>query len=120
MLAAMESHGTPDAPLPDLPPGKDGSRTKRAKNAPLPETALQSGSLDTLRLLFEMISVFCLLMPIKPTLKQETQLFGIKRRDQVIERPTRRVARIPARDNRSPFNTNHDSRAECRRGEGEL
>lgn len=38
MLAAMESRGTPDAPLPDLPPRKDGSRIKRAKNTPLPET----------------------------------------------------------------------------------
>jgi transposase len=41
MLAAMESRGTPDAPLPDLPPRKDGSRTKRAKNTPLPETRAQ-------------------------------------------------------------------------------
>jgi len=41
MLAAMESRGTPDAPLPDLPPRKDGSRTKRAKNAPPPETRAQ-------------------------------------------------------------------------------
>jgi len=41
MLAATESRGTPDAPLPDLPPRKDGSRTKRAKNAPLPETRAQ-------------------------------------------------------------------------------
>ena len=41
MLAAMESRGAPDAPLPDLPPRKDGSRTKRAKNAPLPETRAQ-------------------------------------------------------------------------------
>ena len=38
MLAAMELRGTLDAPLPDLPPRKDGSRIKRAKNTPLPET----------------------------------------------------------------------------------
>ena len=41
MLAMMESRGTPDAPLPDLPARKDGSRTKRAKNSPLPETRAQ-------------------------------------------------------------------------------
>ena len=41
MLAAMESRATPNAPLPDLPPRKDGSRTKRAKNTPLPETCAQ-------------------------------------------------------------------------------
>jgi transposase len=41
MLAAMGSRGTPDAPLPDIPPRKDGSYTKRAKNTPLPETRAQ-------------------------------------------------------------------------------
>jgi transposase len=41
MLAAMESRGTPDAPWPDRPPRKDGSRTKRAKNTPLPATRAQ-------------------------------------------------------------------------------
>jgi transposase len=41
MLAAMESRGTPEAPLPDVPPRKDGSRVKRAKNTPLPETRAQ-------------------------------------------------------------------------------
>ena len=34
-LAAMESRGEKDAPLPELPPTKDGSKTK---NAPPPET----------------------------------------------------------------------------------
>jgi transposase len=34
-LAAIDSRGAPDAPLPDLPPVKDGSKTK---NAPPPET----------------------------------------------------------------------------------
>jgi transposase len=34
----MESGGVPDAPLPDLPPVKDGSKTK---NAPPPETRAQ-------------------------------------------------------------------------------
>jgi transposase len=34
-LAAMEARGEKDAPLPDLPPAKDGSKTK---NAPHPET----------------------------------------------------------------------------------
>ena len=32
-LAAMESRGAPDAPLPDLPPAKDGSKTKNAPPA---------------------------------------------------------------------------------------
>jgi transposase len=41
MLTAMESRGTPHAPLPDLPPRKDGSRTKRAKNTPAPATRAQ-------------------------------------------------------------------------------
>jgi hypothetical protein len=38
VLEAMESRGAPDAPLPDLPPVKDGSKTK---NAPPPETRAQ-------------------------------------------------------------------------------
>jgi transposase len=37
-LAAMEARGVPDAPLPDLPPVKEGSKTK---NAPPPETRAQ-------------------------------------------------------------------------------
>lgn len=38
MLAAMESRGEPDAPLPDLPPVKGKSKTK---NAPAPSTRAQ-------------------------------------------------------------------------------
>jgi hypothetical protein len=37
-LATMESRGAPDAPLPDLRPVKDGSKTK---NAPPPEARAQ-------------------------------------------------------------------------------
>jgi hypothetical protein len=36
--AAMEARGMPDAPRPDLPPAKDGSKTK---NVPAPETRAQ-------------------------------------------------------------------------------